>query len=146
MSKRIADLDYSIQDRAHKAFDSMNASERLKELGCDSVAISETLRSLPVQMAYYSCSRMPVPDVKRMYAAAGLYDIGEEEAKTVKTKTLYSKHLEGKAIDFVPVKNGKYWWTAPQSVWEVMGEIGEACGFKWGGRWKDFADSPHFEV
>ena len=28
----------------------------------------------------------------------------------------------------------------------VMGEIGESCGLKWGGRWKDLPDTPHFEA
>ncbi|MBO7712196.1 MAG: M15 family metallopeptidase [Methanobrevibacter sp.] len=145
MSNKISDLDYSIQKAAKQTFDEMNASMKLKELGVEKVAISETRRSLAVQMAYYSRGRMQPGDVKRMYSAAGLYDISENEAKKKNTNTLYSNHLSGQAIDFVPVKDGRYWWTAPEEVWEEMGKIGEANGFKWGGRWKDFPDSPHFE-
>ena len=145
MSKLISDLDLSIQKNAKNAWDEMKASKKLKALGVETIAISETRRSLSVQMAYYSRGRMDPADVKRMYSAAGLYDISEEESKKKNTNTLYSNHLSGKAIDFVPVKDGKYWWNAPKEVWEAMGEIGEKNGLKWGGRWKDFPDSPHFE-
>lgn len=145
MGRLINELDYSMQPRAKNAWEQMKTSEKLKQLGVEDVAITETKRELAVQMAYYSRSRMSVADVRRMYAAAGLYDPTEAECKTANTWTLDSKHIQGKAIDFVPVKNGKYWWTAPDEVWEAMGEIGENCGLKWGGRWKN-KDCPHFEM
>lgn len=145
MGRSISELDISIQDRARKAFDEMNKSSKLKSLGVDEVIINEAKRSLAVQMAYYSRSRMAVADVKRMYAAAGLYTPTDQECKTANTWTLESNHIQGKAIDFAPMKNGKVWWTAPAAVWEAMGEIGETCGLKWGGRWKN-KDCPHFEV
>lgn len=143
---RIGDLDVSVQPRFNKAWKQMNESEQLKEMGVERIAINETRRDLSVQMAYFACGRMDVKYVKQLYAAAGLYDIGEAEAKTIKTNTLRSNHIDGHAADFVPVKNGRLWWNAPKEVWEVMGEIGESCGLKWGGRWKDFPDSPHFEA
>lgn len=145
MSKSIKDLDYTMQARANEAFAKMCASDRLKDCGVDQVAISETFRLLTTQMAYYSRGRMDAADVKRMYAAAGLYTPTDEECKTKNTWTLQSKHLEGKAIDFVPVKDGKLWWNAPKEVWEIMGEIGEECGLAWGGRWNT-PDYPHFEI
>lgn len=144
--KKISDLDYSVQSRFRAAWDAMNASAKLKELGVDSVAISETKRDLSVQMAYFVRGRMEYKYVRQFYAAAGLYDISEAEAKQIVTQTLNSNHMSGKAADFVPVKDGKIWWNAPAEVWNVLGEIGEANGLKWGGRWKDFPDSPHFEV
>lgn len=145
LHKKLSDLDYSVQQRFRKAWDAMNASSRLKEIGVDSVAINETRRDLCVQMAYFARGRMEPKYVKQFYAAAGLYEIGEVEARTVCTNTLNSNHMSGRACDFVPVKNDKTWWNAPAEVWNIMGEIGEACGLKWGGRWKDFPDSPHFE-
>ena len=144
--KKISDLDLSVQRRFQEAWDAMNKSDRLKELGVDSVAINETLRDLTTQMAYFVRGRMDVKYVKQFYAAAGLYDIGEVEARTVCTNTLRSNHMSGKACDFVPVHNGNVWWNAPQEVWQAMGEIGEAHGLKWGGRWKDLPDCPHFEA
>lgn len=144
--KKITDLDKSVQVIFQKAWDAMNNSEKLKALGVASVAISETLRDLPTQMAYFVRGRMDVKYVKLFYAAAGLYDIGDVEARTICTQTLRSNHMSGRAVDFVPVKDGKLWWNAPKEVWEVMGETGESFGLKWGGRWKDFPDRPHFEA
>jgi len=107
--------------------------------------VSETLRELAVQMAYFSRSRMNVSYVQAMYKAAGLYAIGPAEAARAATWTLESKHLSGEAIDLVPTREGKPWWAAPEEVWERMGTIGEKHGLAWGGRWKN-TDNPHFEM
>ena len=144
--KKISDLELSVQRRFQEAWEEMNSSARLKELGADGVAINETLRDLTTQMAYFVRGRMDVKYVKQFYAAAGLYDIGEVEARTICTNTLRSNHMSGRAADFVPVRKGVLWWTAPQAVWDTMGEVGEKHGLKWGGRWKDLPDSPHFEA
>ena len=109
LHKKISDLDYSVQKRFTETLSDMNSDGKLKEMGVESVCITETLRELSTQMAYYACGRLPVADVKRFYAAAGLYDIGESEAKQIKTKTLNSNHMGGKAVDFAPVVNGKIW-------------------------------------
>lgn len=144
--KSIKDLDRSVQSKFQEAWDAMNKSEKLREMGVTSVAINETLRDLTTQMAYFVRGRMEPKYVKQFYAVAGLYDIGEVEARTICTNTLRSNHMSGKAADFVPVRNGALWWNAPKGVWETMGEIGEAYGLKWGGRWKDLPDCPHFEA
>jgi peptidoglycan L-alanyl-D-glutamate endopeptidase CwlK len=144
--KKISDLELSVQPRFMTAYTKMNNNQKLKDLGVESVAINETLRDLPTQMAYFVRGRMDPEYVKQFYAAAGLYEIGDVEARTICTKTLRSNHMSGRAADFVPVKDGKLWWNAPKEVWETMGEVGEACGLKWGGRWKAFPDSPHFEA
>lgn len=143
---KISDLEYSVQKTFTEAYNAMNNSEKLKEMGVEKVAINETKRDLTTQMAYFVRGRMEVKYVKQFYAAAGLYDIGEIEARTICTNTLRSNHMSGRAADFVPVKNGKLWWNAPDFVWRTMGEIGEAHGLKWGGRWKEFPDCPHFEA
>lgn len=145
MGRLISELDLSMQPRAKAAYEEMKKSEKLKSLGVEDIIINESKRNLAVQMAYYSRSRMAVADVKRMYAAAGLYTPTDHECLTANTWTLDSKHIQGKAIDFAPVKDGKVWWSAPATVWETMGEIGESCGLKWGGRWKN-KDCPHFEM
>ncbi|MCQ2611863.1 MAG: M15 family metallopeptidase [Treponema sp.] len=146
MSKLISELDPSMQKKARAAWETMQNDVRLKSYGVETVAISETKRDLAVQMAYYSRGRMEAKDVRMMYAVAGLYDPSDVECRTINTNTLRSKHIQGLAIDLVPVKNNKYWWDAPKEVWERMGEIGEQYGLKWGGRWKDFQDCPHFEI
>ena len=146
MSKLISELAPNMQNKARLAWETMQNDTRLKSYGVDGIAISETKRELAVQMAYYSRGRMDPKDVRMMYAVAGLYDPSDIECRTINTNTLRSKHIQGLAIDLVPVKDGQYWWNAPQQVWERMGEIGENCGLKWGGRWKDLQDCPHFEI
>lgn len=145
MSRELLDLDDAIQAKALKAIMAMKKDAELKTLGVEDIYINETRRALATQMAYYSRSRMAVADVKKMYKAAGLYAITDQEAKTANTWTLSSKHIEGKAIDLVPTKDGKLWWSAPEEVWERMGQIGESVGLSWGGRWET-KDRPHFEV
>lgn len=144
--RSLSDLDLSVRGRFQEAWDEMNKSEKLREMGVTSVAINETKRDIEVQMAYFVRGRLDPKYVKQFYAVAGLYDIGEVEARTICTNTLRSNHMSGKAADFVPVRNGALWWNAPAKVWETMGEIGEAHGLKWGGRWKDLPDCPHFEA
>ena len=138
-------LDTDLQIKARKALDAMRADPSLKAMGVDGIAVSETMRHLSTQMAYYSRGRMAVPDVKAMYAAAGLWKLSDEEAEKSITWTLESKHLQGRALDLIPLRHGSTWWMAPNPVWTRMGEIGEAHGLSWGGRWKH-KDSPHFEM
>lgn len=146
MSNKLNELDLDVQSKAVKTIAAMKTNEKLKSLGVETVYVNETKRSLSTQMAYYARGRMNYEDVKRLYNAIGIYTLTEEEAKQKITWTLDSKHIKGRAIDIVPVKNGKLWWTAPKEVWETMGLIGEANGLTWGGRWKDTPDTPHFEA
>lgn len=58
------------------------------------------------------------------------------------TWTLSSRHLTGRAfdIDFVGVPASQ----VPQVWWSLAGQIGEALGLRWGGRWA-VRDFRHFE-
>lgn len=138
-------LKPALKDRVQKALDDMRADDELRMLSVTGVAVSETLREIATQMAYYSRGRMIPADVQAMYKAAGLYAIKADEAKKTITWTLDSKHLKGEAVDLVPTRAGAYWWGAPQAVWDRMGLIGERYGLTWGGRWKN-TDCPHFEI
>ena len=145
MSNKLEDLKPEIKEKAKQAIELMQKDLRLKNLGVIGIGISETKRELSVQMAYYSRSRMQPDDVVKMYKAAGLYTPSLTECKTANTWTLDSKHIQGLAIDLVPIKAGAFWWSAPKDIWMIMGEIGKSCGLKWGGDWKN-TDCPHFEV
>jgi peptidoglycan L-alanyl-D-glutamate endopeptidase CwlK len=80
------------------------------------------------------------------------------DPKKCVTWTLKSKHIEGKAFDICILVNGKPLWNADLDVdkdgvaeYTEAGIIGEQCGLKWGGRFKDHhgkpnPDAPHFEV
>lgn len=108
--------------------------------------VNEAVRSKEVQQAYFSQGRESFDTVNKKRLAAGLWKIGPVEASKKITWTMESKHIQGKAVDIVPVdETGKPWWNAPPKVWEGIGIIGENCGLKWGGRWKQ-KDLPHFEI
>lgn len=65
--------------------------------------------------------------------------------------TQRSKHLDGNAIDICPYAvfdadgPDKLNWNSGHPVWKRIGEIGEALGLTWGGRWKK-KDMGHFEL
>ena len=147
MSNKISDLDPKIRNKAEAAFIRMKTDKKLKDMGVKSVIISESRRELAVQMAYYSRGRCPRDVVRAFYKRCGLYTPTDKECDTPNTQTLNSKHIDGLAVDFVPVDpEGDCWWDAPDAVWDRMGAIGEECGLSWGGRWTGFVDKPHFEV
>lgn len=77
----------------------------------------------------------------------------EEHAKNLAAGvswTTHSRHLDGDAIDVCPFEeyaiNGrqKLLW-GKHEKWDQIGAIGEACGLRWGGRWKQ-RDWGHFEL
>jgi len=59
-----------------------------------------------------------------------------------KSKTLFSKHLKGLAVDFAILKKGKFVTRAP--IYALLGARWEQMGGVWGGNWK-FNDIYHFE-
>lgn len=56
-----------------------------------------------------------------------------------------SWHNYGLAVDLVFKDNGKWSWKDTHN-WSRLGEIGEAFGLEWGGRWKGIVDKPHFQL
>jgi hypothetical protein len=137
----------ALENRAYEIIEELKVNKELKALGASGVIVTETLRELSVQMAYYSRGRMPnATDVQAMYKAAGLWSIPTSQCGSMITWTLDSMHLQGRAIDIAPSKNGSPWWPpADWPGWEVIGKAGENRGLRWGGRWKQ-KDCPHFEL
>lgn len=121
-----------------------------------SYKIIETLRTNKVQQAYYAQGRNPLYTVNALRKEAGLWVIDEETNKRIITWTLKSKHLEGRAIDIVPIKDGKIPWNINTqeiaNLYLRIGAVGESVGLEWGGRWKPVdkfgvgKDAPHFET
>jgi len=134
----------ALETKVRDALLEMRDDPALSALGVTGIGVSETLREVAVQMAYYSRGRMHRPDVQAMYKAAGLYAIRDGDTQKTITWTLDSKHLHGEAVDLVPQRSGEVWWNAPLEVWTRMGEIGMDHGLVWGGTWKN-KDCPHFE-
>lgn len=138
LSPKIEDLDERVRDKA-VAFLSA-----LKDAGI-AVLVVETRRSFAVQKAYFAQGRKTLTEVNTLRRAAGLGLLSEGENRRRITWTIDSKHLQGLALDVVPLKDGKAWWSAPVTLWERIGRIGESCGLEWGGRWKN-VDRPHFQL
>ena len=77
----------------------------------------------------------------------------EQQKKYVadgKSQTMKSKHLEGRAIDFVVYINGKANWDLSnyEKVARVFLEIGKEQGVELeaGAFWKTFKDGPHIQL
>jgi peptidoglycan L-alanyl-D-glutamate endopeptidase CwlK len=52
------------------------------------------------------------------------------------------------AVDVVPLRAGKPVWGttgADLALWQKVGQLGEAAGLEWAGRWKRFREFPHFQ-
>lgn len=111
--------------------------------------VVEAYRRREVQMAYYAQGRLALWWVNWLRRAAGLYEITVQENGGVITQLdgVYreSAHQSRRAVDCVPVRDGRLWWAAPEDVWLVYGEAAEERGFVWGGRWPDLRDYPHIE-
>ncbi len=62
----------------------------------------------------------------------------------------HSKHEDGLAIDIAPFSvydehgGNKLQWDEQDPIWLRIGQIGEACNLRWGGRWQQ-KDMGHFE-
>jgi len=126
------------------------------------VVLTCTARTVKEQRALYAQGRELLFDVNELRAMAGLPPITAEQNKNKVTWTLNSKHIidldDGstdndlsRAFDIVIAPGGKPTWNIKVDVnkdqepdyWQV-GKIGEACGLRWGGRFKT-PDMPHFE-
>ena len=81
----------------------------------------------------------------------------EEQREMVKkgwSKTMKSKHREGKAVDLVPInpKTGQPdpdYQAGYSKIADAMRKAAEQEGIKdlkWGGDWKSFQDKPHWQV
>lgn len=78
---------------------------------------------------------------------ARLYGMGRTAPGRIVThappgKSFHQYHV---ARDVAPVVGGKAVWD-DMELWERIGELGEALGFEWGGRWKTFREAPHFQI
>lgn len=121
------------------------AIRELHELGIKHF-VNETLRTRLTQACYFLKGRVPLDVVNTFRENAKLYLLTEQENKEIATKTMQSKHLEGKALDIAPVRNGVIWWNADISEYMKIAVVMEKHGFEWGGRWKGFQDSPHYQL
>jgi hypothetical protein len=107
--------------------------------------ISEGGRTLLTQCLYALQGRLgegkeaiPQSDLEWACKTSGIRPPGAGRI----TKTLKSNHLDGNAVDILPLKDGKVDWDNQDD--RIVTAMKNA-GFSWGGDWKDFPDRPHFE-
>lgn len=74
----------------------------------------------------------------------------KELVKAGASRTLKSKHLEGKAIDVVAYVGSKVAWDWPlyEKIAKAFRQAAEELDIKivWGGSWTTFKDGPHFQL
>lgn len=116
MSRKIDDLQPVVAAMCREFI------KRCDEAGID-VIITSTLRTMKEQEALYAQGR----------TKAG--------PRVTNAKPGQSWHNWGCAFDYVPIKNGKADWNNILTF-AKCGEIAEAVGLEWGGRWK-MKDYPH---
>ena len=54
-----------------------------------------------------------------------------------------SWHQYGRAIDAVPLREGKALWDDDAPQWQVYGEAAKDVGLHWSGNWQRFRELPH---
>lgn len=103
--------------------------QRCDDAGID-LLITSTYRDLEAQAALYAQGRT-TPGPRVTNAQAG--------------KSFHNWRV---AFDLVPLRLGKpVWGTEGKdgALWQQIGQIGEALGLEWAGRWQRFKEYPHFQ-
>lgn len=62
------------------------------------------------------------------------------------TWTLNSIHIQRKAVDVIPMRNGKAIWDSSDKDTKVIIKVMQKYGFEAGANWKKSPDSPHYQV
>jgi len=118
------------------------------ELGEDRYIVYEGRRTVAVQEAYYAQGRESLEDVNKKRAAAGLFLLQSERDNYPITQTLRSKHIDGLAMDVVPVdgKGNPTWDLAHYyKFFAVIKDCGKKVGLTCGADWNP-PDWPHYQI
>ena len=120
------------------------------ELGDDRYIVFEGRRSIKTQEAYYAQGRKPLDEVNALRKAAGLYLLRSENDNYLITWTLNSKHIEGIAMDVIPVDGaGNPTWDLAHfgNIYVTIKDCGCAAGLICGAHWPaPKTDWPHYEL
>ncbi len=121
-------------------------------------AMQEKARAFAARMAeegvpfIFTCTRRTQVEQEELYAR------GRTKPGKIVTWTHKSKHIDGLAFDIVICKVGVPQWDVKVDVdtdgipdYTEAGQIGEALGLEWGGRFKTASgkpipDFPHFQL
>jgi len=124
---------------------------RLDEtLGENQYIVFEGRRSMQTQEAYYAQGRKPLNEVNELRKLAGLYLLRSEKDNYQITWTLKSKHIDGLAMDVLPVDGaGNPSWDLAhyRQQFEQIRNCGRDIGLVCGADWKSpQTDWPHYET
>lgn len=119
MSRDISLLNPYVKSLAEKFL------AKCKESGFD-IIITQTLRTVSEQNELYAQGRSKPGKI------------------VTNAKGGYSMHNYGLAFDIAIKKNGTIVWD-DEKLYSKAGEIGTSLGLEWGGSWRTFKDSPHFQ-
>lgn len=97
-----------------------------------------------------TCTYRDNDEQNRLYARGRtlMWDQGQKIYKVTNAKAGESAHNYRLAFDVVPLRNGKPVWSTKGDdlmLWMRVGNIGEAVGLEWAGRWVTFREFPHFQ-
>ena len=119
-------------------------------LGDDQYIVFEGRRTAKIQEAYYAQGRKPLDEVNALRQAAGLWLLRSQNDNRVITWTLKSKHIDGLAMDVLPVDGrGNPTWDLAhfQKTFELIRNCGEDAGLICGADWPSpQTDWPHYEL
>lgn len=96
--------------------------------------ITHTLRTADEQMHLYAKGRRRV---------GGEWVVTDPKLVVTRAKPGQSAHNFGAAFDVCFKGHDPY--PDDDALWESLGQVGEAVGLVWGGRWQKLVDRPHFE-
>ncbi|MCL2722006.1 MAG: M15 family metallopeptidase [Treponema sp.] len=149
MTERSKKMLTELDKRAQPAF--IGFLSRLDAvLGDDQYIVFEGRRTPAVQSAYFAQGRQPLEEVNRLRQEAGLWLIRSQNDNRVITWTLQSKHIEGLAMDVLPVDGrGNPTWDLAhfRMQFEHIRNCGRAIGLICGADWlSPQADWPHYEI
>ena len=116
------------------------------------LVITQTLRSMELQDAYYSQGRNSLSIVNTKRKKANLSPITEKENKSIVTKATAgsSPHNYGFAWDIACIVNGKVDYNNLE-LYKKCGDVAKTISFEgytieWGGNFKSIKDYPHFQL
>ena len=143
-SRMLSDLDARARPQFYPMFERLD-----KALGESQYMVWEGRRSKQVQEAYYAQGRQSLSHVNVLRSRAGLYLLRGDKDNYIITKTLKSKHIDGLAMDVLPVDGkGRATWDYAhyRRFFVIIVESGRAAGLECGADWQDFPDWPHYEI
>jgi len=142
--KMLADLD----PRAKHVFEAF-LTKLDAMLGENQYIVFEGRRKKAVQEAYFAQGRMTLEEVNEIRRSVNLYLLRSEKDNYIITWTMKSKHLDGLAMDVLPVDGaGNPTWDLAhfQQQFNTIRDCGKETGLVCGADWTPNKDWPHYEI